>query len=222
MSNLPLSLPPRILVMPFDNVAGDSRILWMGEAASVLLVDDLNAQTFFPMPEGAVEDPGGYENTLMVGNGPYMMEAARTDEEIVLVKNDTWTGDINGETWDDRLDRITFRTSADPDTAYNAFEAGEADTAQHPAGPGDRGRRELGHDARRRGARLVPLVLQPARPAHRWSREPPAAPGDLAGDRPRDDQRGRVQRHPHRLHGHHASGHPRLQGGPLRLLRLRP
>ncbi len=35
--------PPRILVMPFENVARDSRIFWLSEAAAVLLADDLNA-----------------------------------------------------------------------------------------------------------------------------------------------------------------------------------
>ena len=68
----------------------------------------------------------------MIGNGPYSLEGSRTDEEIVLVKNDTWTGDINGETWPDRLDKITFLTQTDPDTAYNALAAGEADTANIP------------------------------------------------------------------------------------------
>ena len=32
----------RILVMPFENVSRDSRIVWLGEAASVLIADDLN------------------------------------------------------------------------------------------------------------------------------------------------------------------------------------
>lgn len=32
----------RILIVPFDNVSRDSRIVWLGEAASVLLADDLN------------------------------------------------------------------------------------------------------------------------------------------------------------------------------------
>jgi tetratricopeptide (TPR) repeat protein len=36
--------PPRILVMPFENVARDSRIFWLTEAAAVLLADNLNAQ----------------------------------------------------------------------------------------------------------------------------------------------------------------------------------
>jgi tetratricopeptide (TPR) repeat protein len=34
---------PRIMVMPFENVARDSRIFWLTEAAAVLLADNLNA-----------------------------------------------------------------------------------------------------------------------------------------------------------------------------------
>jgi len=33
----------RILVMPFENVTRDARIFWLGEAAAVLMADDLNA-----------------------------------------------------------------------------------------------------------------------------------------------------------------------------------
>jgi tetratricopeptide (TPR) repeat protein len=33
----------RILVMPFENVSHENRIVWLGEASAVLLVDDLNA-----------------------------------------------------------------------------------------------------------------------------------------------------------------------------------
>ncbi|MGC4082976.1 MAG: tetratricopeptide repeat protein [Vicinamibacterales bacterium] len=33
----------RILVMPFDNVSRDARMVWLGEASAVLLADDLNA-----------------------------------------------------------------------------------------------------------------------------------------------------------------------------------
>jgi tetratricopeptide (TPR) repeat protein len=35
--------PDRILVMPFENPQHDSRIVWLGEAAAVLLTDDLGA-----------------------------------------------------------------------------------------------------------------------------------------------------------------------------------
>jgi ABC-type oligopeptide transport system substrate-binding subunit len=69
----------------------------------------------------------------MIGNGPYKLESPRTEQEIVIIRNDEWGGDIFGN---ERavLDKITFRVSADPDTAYNAFEAGEGDTANIPPG----------------------------------------------------------------------------------------
>src|SRR5262245_49230032 len=35
--------PGRVLVMPLETVRHDGRIIWMGEASSVLLADDLNA-----------------------------------------------------------------------------------------------------------------------------------------------------------------------------------
>jgi ABC-type oligopeptide transport system substrate-binding subunit len=91
-------------------------------------------QLFFPVHSSAMENPADYENGLMIGNGPYMLETERTETEIVLVRNDAWTGDVNGETWDDRLERITFRTTEDPDVAYAALEAGEVDTANIPPG----------------------------------------------------------------------------------------
>lgn len=93
-------------------------------------------QLFYPMPDDIeeLEDQNDWENGLMIGNGPYMLEKPRTTEETVLVKNEAWGGDQNGDTWPDRLDRIVFRTQTDPDTAYNAFEAGEAHNAIVPPG----------------------------------------------------------------------------------------
>ena len=102
-------------------------------------------QIFFPMPS-AVDDLGSqndWENGIMIGNGPYKMEKARTEQEIVLVKNENWGGDIFGNT-EANLDKITFRTSADPDSAYNAFEAGEGDTGQVPPGRVDEARENHG------------------------------------------------------------------------------
>jgi oligopeptide transport system substrate-binding protein len=91
-------------------------------------------QLFMPMPAAAVDAGRDYENQLMIGNGPYAMESPRTDEEIDLVKNDTWDGDYSGNTWDQRPDRIAFRVSSDADTSYNSLEAGEGDTARIPSG----------------------------------------------------------------------------------------
>ncbi|MEJ7561857.1 MAG: ABC transporter substrate-binding protein, partial [Ilumatobacteraceae bacterium] len=99
-------------------------------------------QLFFPMPKAAEKE--GYENGLMVGNGPYMMESERSDEQIVVVRNEAWGGDYNQETWPDRVGRIEFNVSSDPETAYNAFEAGEGDTANIPPALAEQARADHG------------------------------------------------------------------------------
>src|SRR5687767_14474419 len=45
LTALPAAAQPqgRILVMPFENVQRDGKIFWLGEAAAVLLADNLNA-----------------------------------------------------------------------------------------------------------------------------------------------------------------------------------
>lgn len=91
-------------------------------------------QLFFPVPAEAIEAGADWENQAMFGNGPYMLEGPRNDQEIILVPNDNWQGDFEGSTWPDRLSRIIFRTQSDPDTSFAAFEAGEGDNANIPAG----------------------------------------------------------------------------------------
>ncbi|MCB1015794.1 MAG: hypothetical protein KDB10_11845, partial [Acidimicrobiales bacterium] len=60
-------------------------------------------QLFFPLPSEATDaaDFTEWENGIMIGNGPFAMTEPRTDEEILLEKNDEWDGDYNGETWPD-------------------------------------------------------------------------------------------------------------------------
>lgn len=91
-------------------------------------------QIFNAVHSSALAKPADYENGVMIGNGPYTLAAPRSDTEIKLKKNDKWVGDINGKKWEDRLDEITFRVTADPDTAYASLEAGEVDTANVPPG----------------------------------------------------------------------------------------
>ena len=96
--------------------------------------------TFAPMPEAVddLADQNEWENGVMVGNGPFMMDAPRNDQEIVLVPNPEW----DGTQYDEELglpeqpflDQITYRVSADEDTAYNAFEAGEGQVTQLSSG----------------------------------------------------------------------------------------
>lgn len=96
-------------------------------------------QIFFPVPEevDSLADPTTWDQGMMVGNGPFMLESPRSDTEVVLVPNPEWDGskytdfDLPEQPY---LERIRFVVSADPDTSFNAFEAGETDTAQQAAG----------------------------------------------------------------------------------------
>jgi oligopeptide transport system substrate-binding protein len=97
-------------------------------------------QLFMPVPEEAGTDAttaAEWENGEMFGNGPFMLDAPRTDTEIVIVPNPDWDGtqytefDLPEQPY---LDRITFQVTTDPDTSYNSFEAGEGQTGQMPPG----------------------------------------------------------------------------------------
>ena len=145
-------------------------------------------QLFFPVPEAADAARDGYQDELMVGNGPYTMESPRSDEEIVLVRNDSWAGDFNGETWPGRPERIVLRVFADVDTSYNALEAGEVDNATIPPARSEEARSNWGTTLDTALLASYPLPVQPARSAYRRLGEPAAAPGDLDGRRPRRDQ----------------------------------
>src|SRR5918995_2233304 len=97
---------------------------------------------FAPMPEAVEEltDQSEWETMEggLIGNGPFMLDAPINDQEIVLVPNPQW----DGTKYDEELglpeqpflDRLTFRVSADEDTAYQAFEAGEAQVGPIVAG----------------------------------------------------------------------------------------
>jgi ABC-type oligopeptide transport system substrate-binding subunit len=92
-------------------------------------------QTFSPVPKAteSLANQADWEKGVMIGNGPYKMEKPKNDQEIVLVRNDRWDGDIFGNERA-KLDKITFKISQDIESAYNAFEAGEGDIANVPPG----------------------------------------------------------------------------------------
>jgi oligopeptide transport system substrate-binding protein len=97
-------------------------------------------QVFMPMPSAIeeLEDQSEWENGLMIGNGPFMLEKPRSTTEIVMVPNPKWDGTKYdkelGLPEQPYLDRVTFRVSGDLDVAYNAFEAGEGDITGFPQG----------------------------------------------------------------------------------------
>ena len=91
---------------------------------------------FGPLPEKVVSqlsDQTQWDKGIMIGNGPFKMESPKTDQEVVLVRNDTWAGSVTGNT-SAKLDKLTFKISKDIESAYSSFESGEFDTASIPPG----------------------------------------------------------------------------------------
>lgn len=76
--------------------------------------------------------PGWGDKGAMIGNGPFKIEKA-DESEVVLVPNTSWAGNVYGDT-KVNLDKITFKTTKDVETAYQAFEAGEGQTSTIPSG----------------------------------------------------------------------------------------
>jgi oligopeptide transport system substrate-binding protein len=78
--------------------------------------------------------PGDWEKELMIGNGPFKMTKPWTseDQEVVLERNDTYFGGIEGHKA--YLDKIQFKVSKDLDSQYNDFEAGNGQTGYIPSG----------------------------------------------------------------------------------------
>jgi oligopeptide transport system substrate-binding protein len=106
-------------------------------AAPLADFDALVSHPFFgPLPQALVEeleDTTEWGRETMIGNGPFKMERPADDQEVVLVPNERWGGNVMGDT-ETGVDRLIFRISADQDSAYAAFEAGEGDNATIPAG----------------------------------------------------------------------------------------
>ncbi len=93
-------------------------------------------QIFSPMPENVMKDlpnQSDWEKGVMIGNGPFKMEAARTDSSVILIPNEKWGGNVAGDKAP-KLDKITFRISSDIDAAFNSFAAGECQTGPIPSG----------------------------------------------------------------------------------------
>ena len=69
---------------------------------------------------------------LTVGNGPFMLDSA-DDQQVVLVPNPKWGGNVYGDT-EVKLDKLTFKMTDSVETAYQAFASGEGDDAPVPSG----------------------------------------------------------------------------------------
>jgi len=91
---------------------------------------------FGPLPEKVVSqltDQTQWNKMIMIGNGPFKMEAPANEQQVVLVRNDSWAGDVYGNT-KAKLDKIIFKVSKDVQSGYTDFESGNTDTATIPPG----------------------------------------------------------------------------------------
>lgn len=69
-----------------------------------------------------------------IGNGPYMLQSAPApDQDITLVPNPKWQGNVYGDT-KVHLAKIIFKATSDVPTAYQAFDSGQGDDAPIPPG----------------------------------------------------------------------------------------
>lgn len=70
-----------------------------------------------------------------IGNGPFKLESAESPDTgtVVLVRNDSWAGNIFGDK-KAKLDKIVFHLTSEVEASFQAFEAGEGDTATIPSG----------------------------------------------------------------------------------------
>jgi ABC-type oligopeptide transport system substrate-binding subunit len=93
--------------------------------------------TFMPITEADAEQfsdgpPGWGTAGATIGNGPFMLESA-SEEEVVLVPNPDWAGNVYGDT-EVKLARLIFKTTIDVESAYTTFSAGQGESGPVPPG----------------------------------------------------------------------------------------
>jgi len=92
-------------------------------------------QFFSPITKKQLDEVGnttGWGKGITIGNGPFKLEKA-TEQEVDLVPNPNWSGNVYGDT-KVHLDKIIFKATVDVGTAYQAFQSGEGDSAPIPPG----------------------------------------------------------------------------------------
>lgn len=95
---------------------------------------------FYPIAEADLaalgNQPAGWGKAgATIGNGPYKFVSADAPDSgaVVIERNNKWAGSILGDK-KAKLDKITFKITADTKASYQAFESGEGDTATIPSG----------------------------------------------------------------------------------------
>lgn len=88
---------------------------------------------FSPVPDSAMRKPvKTYDDAAMIGNGPFMMKGPwKHGQEIDLVANPSYSPQLGPQP---KIHEVDFKISSDVNSAYNAFKAGQFDTAVIPPG----------------------------------------------------------------------------------------
>ena len=73
----------------------------------------------FIVSEAAAKAQGAEYSTKVIGTGPFMIEKAVLDQEVVLKRNDEYFGEKA------KLERISFKVVREPSTAALAFDRGQ-------------------------------------------------------------------------------------------------
>lgn len=95
--------------------------------------------SFSPIADADIEKLGNTtgwgDKGATIGNGPFKFVSATSPDsgEVVLERNDNWSGNVLGDT-KAKLDKITFKLTTDVESAYQAFDSGEGDNSTIPAG----------------------------------------------------------------------------------------
>ena len=90
----------------------------------------LTSPVFSPVPTNVPND-ASWGSTMMIGNGPYKLDAPfKAKETLKVVRNTNYAGD--GEGKQPYLDAIEFHSFDDVDSAYKEFAAGKGDLALFP------------------------------------------------------------------------------------------
>lgn len=124
-------------VTTLDSIVADDTALTLTvtlESANADFAAIVTHPFFGPLPQTLVEaNLDDWGTTAMVGNGPFKMAAAANETEVVLVPNDKWDGNVEGDT-KPKLDKLTFKIQKDPESAYTDFESGNLMSATIPSG----------------------------------------------------------------------------------------
>ena len=101
-------------------------------------------QLFFPVPEAADAAGDGYQDELMVGNGPYTWSRRAPTRRSSSCATTTGPATSTARPGRPAPSASSFRVFADVDTSYNALEAGEVDNATIPPARSEEARSNWG------------------------------------------------------------------------------